>query len=96
VTIQSPPDSELEPEPPQSQIEPTTFLQFNLSEEELKAASTINPVNKLLLHNLRTQTAREILNSIPQSASYEALLSFHQQRAYLKGKLDLLDELLGE
>jgi hypothetical protein len=90
-------ESPLEDEvPPESHIEPKAFLEFTLSDEELNAAKTINPVNKLWLHNLRTQTAREMLNSVPQSSTYEALLSHHQQRAYLSGKLDLLNELLGD
>jgi hypothetical protein len=72
-------------------LEQTEFTCYSLTSEEYTNAATFTPMNKLLLHNMLSETANSILQL---DFSEEFVANSLTQHKYLTGKLDILRELL--
>jgi hypothetical protein len=75
------------------QMQYSMFQRFNLSAEEKAVASVFPTINIAYLHNLRTDIATQILN-LRLDLSQPAV--FAQDHASLVGRLELLNELIGD
>lgn len=72
---------------------PSKFMKFQLTPEEETAAKVFAPLNLMWLQNLRSEWAEKKLNV---KVDPEDIKDFVQQEAYIQGKLELLNELLGD
>lgn len=75
-----------------AQVKVGMFQEFTLNAQETEQAKTLAPLQQMYLHNLRCMTAHTKLNIKLDTKDQLANI---QEDAYLQGKLDLLNELLG-
>lgn len=68
-----------------------TFTTFELTPEEERNGNLLSPHHKMVLQNRRSMYAQERMNMELDLKDAEAFLG---QEAYLKGKMDLITELL--
>ena len=70
---------------------PLHFQSHVLNEEQLKTARNFSPETKMLLENLETEVAEQKLRL---NLKMSDVASYAQSEAFLRGKLELLRELL--
>ena len=70
---------------------PLHFKSHVLNEEQLKTARNLSPETKMLLENLETEVAEQKLRL---NLNMNDVASYAQSEAFLRGKLEILRELL--
>jgi|SRR5579863_6343734 len=70
----------------------TRFTAYDFTEEEMKSASVLNPLQKMFIQTQVANIAQQVLNL--DAADRKELADFEIQRAYLKGQMEVLEHLL--
>lgn len=72
----------------------SNLVQYNLDNSELITGSTLNYFQAAVIQNMRVDIIQQLVNTTPQELTESGKAEYFQQKAYLRGQLDILSHLL--
>lgn len=72
----------------------SNLVQYNLDPGETLTGSTLNYFQVAVIQNMRVDIIQQLVNTTPQDLTDPGRAEYFQQKAYLRGQLDILTHLL--